>query len=46
LFDGHPLSIAIWLVWLAGTTGILAFLSWKAFGMQKAQEQAPLLTQS
>jgi hypothetical protein len=46
LLDGHPLSIAVWLVWLAGTTGMLAFLSWKAFGMQKAQEQAPVLAQS
>ena len=46
LLDGHPLSIAVWLVWLAGTTCMLAFLSWKAFGMQKAREQAPVLTQS
>jgi hypothetical protein len=45
LFDGHPLSIAVWLVWLAGTTGMLAFLSWKAFGIQKARTQAPMLTQ-
>jgi hypothetical protein len=44
-FDGHPLSIAVWLVWLAGTTGMLAFLSWKAFGIQKARTQAPMLTQ-
>jgi hypothetical protein len=46
LFDGHPLSIALWLVWLAGTTGMLAFLSWKAFGMEKTRGQAPILTQS
>ena len=46
LLDGHPLTIAVWLVWLAGTTGMLAFLSWNAFGIQKAQEQAPLFTQS
>jgi hypothetical protein len=45
LFDGHPLSIAVWLVWLAATTGMLAFLSWKASGMPKAREEAPLLAQ-
>jgi hypothetical protein len=38
LLDGHPLSIAIWFIWLAGTTGILAALVWisitrTAFGM-------------
>lgn len=46
LFDGHPLSIAVWIVWLAGTTGMLAFLSWKAFGLEKARAHKPLLTQS
>jgi hypothetical protein len=45
LFDGHPLSIAVWLVWLAATTGMLAFLSWKASGMPNAREEAPLLAQ-
>jgi hypothetical protein len=46
LFDGYPLSIAVWLLWLAATTGILAFLSWRAFGMHKSREQVRLLTQS
>jgi hypothetical protein len=46
LFDGHPLSIAVWIVWLAGTTAMLAFLSWKAFGLEKARAHKPLLTQS
>lgn len=46
LFDGHPLSIAVWIVWLAATTGMLAFLSWKAFGMEKGPERERLLAQS
>ncbi len=46
LFDGHPLSLAVWLVWLAGTTGMLAFLSRNAFGMQKPRERASVLAQS
>ena len=46
LFDGYPLSIAIWLVWLAGTTGMLGFLSWKAFDLKSARETEPLVVQS
>jgi hypothetical protein len=46
LFDGHPLSIAIWVVWLALTTGMLSFLSWKAFSKESAAEREPLLVQS
>jgi hypothetical protein len=46
LFDGHPLSIVVWIVWLAGTTGMLAFLAWKAFGSETAPAHNPLLTQS
>lgn len=46
LFDGHPLSIAIWFAWLAATTGMLAFLSWKALGKEKAPVHEPLLAQS
>jgi hypothetical protein len=42
LLDGHPLSIAIWFVWLAATTSMLAFLSWKAFGVQNVPERDPL----
>jgi hypothetical protein len=34
LMDGHPLSIAVWFVWLAVTTGMLAYLSTKAFTRQ------------
>ena len=30
LLDGHPLSIAIWFAWLAGTTGMLVTLVWIA----------------
>jgi hypothetical protein len=43
LLDGHPLSIAIWFAWLAATTGMLAFLSWKAFATEKLPAQEPLL---
>jgi hypothetical protein len=46
LLDGHPMSIATWFAWLAATTGMLAFLSWKAFGMERAAEGEPLLAQS
>jgi len=43
LMDGHPLSIAIWFVWLAATTGMLAHLSWRAFAREKAIEHEQLL---
>jgi hypothetical protein len=45
-FDGHALSIVLWIVLLAATTGMSAFLSWKAFGKEKAPEREPLLAQS
>lgn len=31
MLDGSLISIAVWFAWLAGTTGMLAFLSWTAF---------------
>ena len=46
LMDGHPLSIAIWFAWLAATTGMLALLSRKAFGREKASEHGHLMAQS
>lgn len=45
LFDGHPLSITIWIAWLAATTGMMALLSWKAFGTERAPETELLLAQ-
>lgn len=46
LLDGHPLAIAIWFVWLGVTTGMLAFLSWKAFEGEKAPGREHLLARS
>jgi hypothetical protein len=46
LLDGHPLSIAIWFAWLSGTTGMLAFLSWRSFGIENPQERQSLLVHS
>jgi hypothetical protein len=45
LLDGHPLSIAIWFLWLGTTTGMLAFLSWKGFAIEKAPQREHLLAQ-
>jgi hypothetical protein len=46
LLDGPPLSIALWFLWLTATMGMLALLSWKAFGIQNAPEREPLLAGS
>jgi len=36
MLDGSIISIAIWLVWLTVTTGMLAFLAWLAFKPETA----------
>src|SRR5258706_2345856 len=45
MLDGSIISIAIWLVWLTATTGMLAFLSWLAFKPETAPARERHLAQ-